>query len=103
LLVAYALVLYPVWSWFAGHRYPDTPTFGLPCPTTIFTVGVLAFLTTPYPRSPFVVPILWCTVGAQAAILLGVPQDFGLIVAGIVGLALVAMSNPRGPPQPVAP
>ena len=103
LLVAYALVLYPVWSWFAGHRYPDTPTFGLPCPTTIFTVGVLAFLTTPYPRSTFVVPILWCTVGAQAAILLGVPQDFGLIVAGIVGLALVAMSNPRGPPQPVAP
>jgi hypothetical protein len=79
------------------------PTFGLPCPTTIFTLGVLAFLATPYPRSPFVVPILWCAVGAQAAILLGVPQDFALVVAGIVGLALVATANPGRGPQPVAP
>lgn len=103
LLVAFALVLYPLWSWFAGHRYPAMPTFGLPCPTTIFTIGVLAFLATPYPRSPLVVPILWCAVGAQAAFLLGVPQDYGLVVAGIVGLALLAMANPRRAPQPVVP
>ena len=38
LLVAFALVLYPAWSWLAGHRYPAVPTFGLPCPTTIFTL-----------------------------------------------------------------
>jgi len=103
LLVVFALVLYPVWSWFAGHRYPAMPTFGLPCPTTIFTLGVLAFLTTPYPRSPFVVPILWCVVGAQAAILLGVPQDLGLVVAGIVGLALLAMAHSGRAPHPIAP
>jgi uncharacterized protein DUF6064 len=95
LLVAFALVLYPAWSWLAGHRYPAVPTFGLPCPTTIFTLGMLAFLVTPYPRSPFVVPILWCAVGAQAAVLLGVPQDSGLVVAGLAGTILLVKARPH--------
>jgi hypothetical protein len=99
LLIVFALVLYPLWSWFAGHRYPALPTFGLPCPTTIFTIGVLAFLVRPYPRGPLVVPILWCVVGAQAALLLGVPQDYGLVVAGVAGLALLVAAGPRGTSQ----
>src|SRR5512141_3423175 len=32
-LIAFALVVYPAWSVFAGHRSPELPTFGLPCPT----------------------------------------------------------------------
>ncbi|TAK43341.1 MAG: hypothetical protein EPO27_15235 [Betaproteobacteria bacterium] len=72
----------------AGHLYPETPTFGLPCPTATFTIGVLAFLSAPIPRSVFIVPILWSAVGVQAAFLLGVPQDLGLGVAGLAGLAL---------------
>jgi len=92
-LVVFALALYPVWSWYAGHSYPNTPTFGLPCPTTIFTIGLLAFLLPPYPRSPFVVPILWCFVGGQAAFLLGVHQDFGLVAAVVVGVVLLARSK----------
>lgn len=93
-LVLFAVAVYPKWSIHAGHRYPALPTFGLPCPTTIFTLGMLAFLAPPYPRSPFLVPVLWCFVGAQAAFLLGVAQDLGLIVAGITGIALVAWSRP---------
>jgi hypothetical protein len=93
-LVLFAVAVYPAWSIYAGHRYPALPTFGLPCPTTIFTLGILAFLAPPYPRSPFLVPVLWCFVGAQAAFLLGVSQDLGLIVAGITGIALVAWSRP---------
>lgn len=92
-LVVFALVVYPVWSWYAGHSYPNMPTFGLPCPTTIYTVGVLAFLVPSYPRSLFVVPVLWCFVGGQAALLLGVPQDFALFVAGTFGLVLLAWSK----------
>lgn len=91
--MVFALVGYPVWSWYAGHSYPYMPTFGLPCPTTIFTVGMLAFLVPGYPRSPFVVPALWCFVGAQAAFLLGVPQDFALLVAGAFGVVLLVRSN----------
>jgi hypothetical protein len=88
-LIAFALVVYPVWSAYAGHPYPTTTTFGLPCPTTIFTIGVLCFALPPTPRSPLIVPILWCAVGAQAVFLLGVWPDLGLIAAGAVGLALL--------------
>ena len=87
-LLGYALIAYPAWSWLAGHRYPETPTFGLPCPTTIFTIGVLAFLSAPVPRSVLVVPLLWSAVGVQAAFVRGVPQDLALGVAGLAGLAL---------------
>ena len=94
-LIAFALVLYPVWSAYAGHRYPATPTFGLPCPTTIFTIGVLCFAVPPTPRSPLVVPLLWCLVGAQAAFLLGVQPDLGLIAAAVVGMGLLATAGQR--------
>ncbi|WP_374674151.1 DUF6064 family protein [Ideonella sp.] len=92
-LVVFALAVYPAWSIYAGHRYPDLPTFGLPCPTTIFTVGVLSFLVAPYPRSAVAVPVLWCLIGAQAAFLLGVRQDLGLLAAAAVGVTLLALPS----------
>jgi peptidoglycan/LPS O-acetylase OafA/YrhL len=92
-LIVFALVVYPVWSAYAGHRYPATATFGLPCPTTIFTLGVLAFAARPYPRSPLIVPLLWCFVGAQAAFLLSVPPDLGLIAAAVVGIGLLVTAR----------
>ncbi|MBC7942066.1 MAG: hypothetical protein H7Z19_20310 [Chitinophagaceae bacterium] len=67
-LVAFALVVYPAWLFYSGHAYPAMATFGLPCPTTLFTIGLLAFAAPPYLRSPLVVPVLWCLVGAQAAV-----------------------------------
>lgn len=54
-LIVFALVAYPVWSAYAGHPYPATPTFGLPCPTIIFTIGLLCFAMPPLPRSPLIV------------------------------------------------
>ncbi len=92
-LIVFVLVVYPAWSYTAGHHYPATPTFGLPCPTTIFTIGLLAFLVRPYPRGPIVVPILWSFVGGQAAFLLAVPPDLGLVVAGVFGIVLFARSR----------
>lgn len=91
-LVAFALVIYPILAELLGHGYPAMPTFGLPCPTTIFTIGVLCFLTTPFPRYILVAPILWSAVGSQAAFLLGVYQDLGLLVAGIVAAYLVVVA-----------
>lgn len=92
-LIVFALVVYPAWSIVIGHSYPGLPTFGVPCPTTIFTTGLLAFLVRPYPRIPLVVPILWSFVGAQAVFLLGVPPDSGLVVAGVVGIVMLARSK----------
>lgn len=97
-LVVFGLLVYPAWSVLAGHRYPAFPTFGLPCPTTIFTLGMLAFLAPPYPRLPLVAPVVWCLVGAFAAFLLGVPQDVALLLAAGLGLALIRRSGAAGIP-----
>jgi hypothetical protein len=92
-LVAFALVVYPAWTTHAGHPYPALPTFGLPCPTTLFTLGLLGLAVSPYPRSPLVVPVAWCFVGAQAAFLLGVQADLALIVAGLFGIVLLVRAR----------
>jgi hypothetical protein len=94
-LVAYSLVIYPALSGFFGHNYPAMPTFGLPCPTTIFTIGMLCFLATPFPRYVLAAPLLWATVGSQAAFLLNIYQDLGLLVAGIIGVFLIFESPQR--------
>ena len=102
-LIAYALLVYPAWSWYAGHPYPAMPTFGLPCPTTIFTIGVLAFAVAPHPRTAFIVPILWCLVGAQAAFLLDVAQDLGLVGAAVAGIVLLVRPRRTAAPACVSP
>jgi hypothetical protein len=91
LLLAYGLLVYPALSILFGHGYPFMPTFGLPCPTTIFTIGMLFFLATPFPRSVAVATVLWSVVGSSAAFHFGVYQDLGLLVAGIAGIVLIAL------------
>jgi hypothetical protein len=75
--------LYPFLS-VMSHPYPATPTYGVPCPTAILTMGV--FLTTRggVPFTLALVPALWGLVGGSAAVLLGVPVDYVLLVAGLV-------------------
>lgn len=92
-LITFAFLIYPAWTYFMGHRYPAFPSFGLPCPTTLFTIGLLSFLIKPYPRSVFVVPVLWCFVGSQAAFAFDVQADLGLIIAGVLGLVLLMNSK----------
>jgi hypothetical protein len=92
-LVVFALVVYPAWSSYSGHGYPALPTFGLPCPTTLFTLGLLSLASQPLPRSTLVAPVLWCVTGAQAAFLFGVHADLGLIAAGLVGVYLFATAR----------
>lgn len=89
-LIAFALLAYPALGWGLGHRFPQAPTFGLPCPTTIFSIGVLMFVRGPVPRSVLVVPFSWAVVGATAAFSLGVYQDLGLLVAGAVAAVALA-------------
>ena len=95
ILIMFALLIYPWLGYMLGHHYPAVPTFGLPCPTTIFTIGMLLFAAPPVPRSVFVVPLLWSAIGSIAAFQLGVFQDLGLLVAGLIGLAAVPYPRQR--------
>jgi hypothetical protein len=88
-LLVFSLTLYPLFGYVLGQRFPAFPTFGLPCPTTIFSIGILMFMPTPLARPLLIVPVLWTLIGSLAAIHLGITEDFSLIIAGAVGLGAI--------------
>jgi len=90
LLAVFGLAVYPLLNPAFGHAYPAAPGFGLPCPTTIFTLGILSWLRPAPDRRLLAIPVLWSAIGATAAVLLGVPQDFVLAGAGAWGVYLLA-------------
>ena len=65
LIVAYGLVLYPLLGAALGHRYPASPTFGLPCPTTLYTLGVLQGSVQPLDVTRIAVRLRSCWTGSQ--------------------------------------
>jgi len=83
-LIGYSLIAYPVLALAFGQRYPAMPTFGLPCPTTIFTLGVFLWCRRPVPWSVLVVPGLWALVATSAAANFGVIEDYALPLAAAV-------------------
>lgn len=94
--IGFAILIYPALGWLAGHRYPAVPMFGVaPCPTTIFTIGVLLQAPWREVRWLLVIPGLWAAVGGSASVLLGVPQDFGLLAALLL-LLVVVLGRWRG-------
>jgi hypothetical protein len=81
LLIIYALVIYPALGLLL-HPYPESPLFGVvPCPTIIFVLGFLILAAHPRPAYLVAVPLIWAAIGGTAAILLDVPQDWGLLAA----------------------
>lgn len=88
--IAYVAIVYPLIGVASGHAYPRMPMFGVtPCPTTIFTFGLLLMTTRPVPRWLLVIPVLWSLIGGSAAILLHVPQDWLLLVSGCIAIPLI--------------
>lgn len=86
--VVLALIVYPILTHLTGHSYPGMPTLGLPCPTTIFTIGVLLIAFPSGYQFLAIIPLLWSVVGSTAAFKLGVIADFGLIAAAICTVPL---------------
>ncbi|PLX38369.1 MAG: hypothetical protein C0606_09185 [Hyphomicrobiales bacterium] len=95
-LVAYALVIYPLLGRVFGQAFPAIPTFGIvPCPTTIFSIGLLLMGSWRVARRLLIIPALWGVVGGSAAVLFGVPQDYGLILAMLLAVGF-AIGHARG-------
>lgn len=86
--VLYGLLIYPALGYVLGHVFPASPTFGAPCPTTIFTFGILLWARD-VPRYLLIIPALWSLIGSSAAFSLGIREDFGLLVAGLVGTCVL--------------
>jgi hypothetical protein len=95
--VAYSLV-YPGINALDHHSVSRIPAFGVPCPTTLFTVGML-MLAAPRSWRLSIVPVLWAAIGGSAAFALGVRADYALPLAGLA-LAVFTWGIMSGRMQP---
>jgi hypothetical protein len=86
-LCLFALAVYPLLGWLAGHGWSRAAVFGVaPAPTTIFTFGMLLMLEGGAPLYLFAIPLLWSLAGGSAAVfILRIPEDVSLLVASVVG------------------
>jgi hypothetical protein len=86
-LVLYAAVIYELLGYVSGHGLMNGPLFGIaPCPTTIFTIGLLLMASGRLTLWLSIIPIAWALIGTSAALFLGVPEDLGLAAAAIASL-----------------
>lgn len=97
IFIFYAVIVYPILGHLAGHSFPRAPILSLPCPSTILTFGLLLWANRKVPWYLLVIPLLWSFLGVSAAIQLGVPEDYGLVVAGVLGTGLILFKNHRLP------
>ncbi len=93
--ILFGTVIYPVLGDYLGHVYPYSPTFGLPCPTTILTFGFF-LLAIGLPKYLLIIPLIWSAIGSFAALALCVAEDISLMIAGIVTLVLVFTRSEKG-------
>ena len=94
-LVVFALIVYPLLGYWLGHVYPASPTFGLPCPTTIFTFGLLLFSSSRVPLTVIIIPAIWSIIGFSAAASLGMKEDTGLLIAFLICTIMTIYKNMR--------
>lgn len=82
--------MYPIVGLGTGHRWAETPQFGItPCPVTLFTFGLLLLTRVPVPRWLLVIPVVWSLLGGSAALMLGIPQDWLLLFSGLSAIWLL--------------
>jgi hypothetical protein len=82
--ITYAMIIYPLVGIWAGHGLMKGPMFGVaPCPTTIFTIGVLLMARGRWVAWLAIIPFLWSLVGILAVTQLEMLEDFVLPIAGV--------------------
>ena len=92
IVVAYALA-YPFLTIALGHSYPETPTFGVPCPTAILTIGLLIGARGQLPWTLATIPIVWSFIGGSAAVVLAVPTGYVLLGSGLLLTAILVVQR----------
>jgi hypothetical protein len=79
--LAYSLA-YPLLVILSGHQPLRAPLFAVPCPTTLFTAGLL-LTARPVPVALLTVPVIWSLIGGTAAIVLHMMPDVMLFAAAL--------------------
>ncbi len=94
-LILFALIIYPLLGYVFGRVYPSSPTFGLPCPTTIFTFGSLLLNVKKCPLTILIIPFIWSVIGFMAVFQFGILEDTGLFAASLITTFLLIYRNKK--------
>ncbi len=93
LFVLYAIIGYQIYGYYLGHIYPKFFAVGLvPCPTTIFTFGIFLIINKKTPIKYIVIPLI-ISLGGIIAVYIGIHEDIGLIIVGMLGAILIILRN----------
>jgi len=89
------MVGYPAIEHLLGRGYPRLVAFGLmPCPTTVFTWGMLLWTDRRVPKCVLAVPLLWSLGGVQP-LAMGIVEDVGLVLSGVAAMAMILYRDRR--------
>jgi hypothetical protein len=95
LLIAYALLVYPVLGYLLRSDFMFATWFGpFPCPVAVFTIGMFLLTDARVPKVLVIVPLLWA-VTAWVPVSWGVTEDIGLLVGGTIGMVLLFVRDYR--------
>jgi hypothetical protein len=90
IIILYGFAFYSILGYFFGHVYPFSPVFGAaPCPTVIFTWGIILMNKTKTSFIILIIPAVWSIIGTTAAFKLGVVEDYGLIISAVAAIILI--------------
>lgn len=90
LTILYGMAGYPAIEYLLGRGYPQSLLLGLvPCPTIVFTLGMLLWSDTPLPKSVLVIPVLYAIAGGAIAASQGIVEDIGLIAAALTVTTMI--------------
>lgn len=93
-LIAYATILYPLIGLLDGEPLLRLALVGVaPCPTTLFTFGMLLLAENRTPVHLLVLPALWSLIAGAAGWLLHIPQDLALPVAALIAVLMLFRRN----------
>lgn len=98
IFMLYALELYPIIGMMSHHDLPGTPVFGLaPGATIIYTFGLLLWSQPGTPKYLLVVPLVWSLSAIGDVRAFGLVEDIGMIVAALVGTAVIIRRDTVAP------
>jgi hypothetical protein len=87
-LILFGLIIYPVIGLIPGKEIGYIISFGLPCPSVIFTFGIIIASRKNYTLYKLIIPVIWAFIGFFAALKFGVYQDVALPVSAVIAIIL---------------
>jgi hypothetical protein len=84
-LIFYGIFGYQALEYLLGRGYPALLSFGMfPCPTVIFSLGILLWTEKKFPPYILIFPIINALSGFIPVFKIGIIEDIGLIISGLI-------------------